>query len=183
LEAQGFTVSDSIVYQDNQSAILMEKNGRASSSKRTRHINIRYFFVTDRVANGEIKIEYCPTLEMLADDFTKPLQGAQFKTFRDRIMNTNPDDSARQDYRSVLNVAEGELMTDRGWTKVEKKTRSDALGRSMNINGSVKSAIHGLNTMKIDGCNRIGDREHGNMLDREQRKLEQRLNWEIEYID
>jgi hypothetical protein len=77
LEAQGFTVSDSIVYQDNQSAILMEKNGRASSSKRTRHINIRYFFVTDRVANGEIKIEYCPTLEMLADDFTKPLQGAQ----------------------------------------------------------------------------------------------------------
>jgi hypothetical protein len=67
LEAQGFTVSDSIVFQDKQSAILMEKNGRASSSKRTRHINIRYFFVTVRVPSGEIKIEYCPTLEILAD--------------------------------------------------------------------------------------------------------------------
>ena len=64
LEAQGFAVNDSIIYQDNQSAILMEKNGRASSSKRTRHINIRYFFVTDRVANGEVSIEYCPTEEM-----------------------------------------------------------------------------------------------------------------------
>jgi hypothetical protein len=41
LEAQGFKVSDSIIYQDNQSAILLEKNGRASSSKRTRHVNIQ----------------------------------------------------------------------------------------------------------------------------------------------
>jgi hypothetical protein len=40
LEAQGYFVKDSIVYQDNQRAMLMEKNGRASSGKRTRHINI-----------------------------------------------------------------------------------------------------------------------------------------------
>jgi hypothetical protein len=37
---QGYAVTDNIVHQDNQSAILMEKNGRASSGKRTRHINI-----------------------------------------------------------------------------------------------------------------------------------------------
>jgi hypothetical protein len=43
LEAQGCTVDDSIVYQDNKSAILLEKHGKGSSSKRTRHINIRYF--------------------------------------------------------------------------------------------------------------------------------------------
>jgi len=47
LEAQGYQAKDAIVYQDNQSTILLAKNGRASSSKRTRHINIRYFFVTD----------------------------------------------------------------------------------------------------------------------------------------
>ena len=41
LEAQGFNISDSIVFQDTQSAILLEKNGRASSSKRRRHINVR----------------------------------------------------------------------------------------------------------------------------------------------
>jgi hypothetical protein len=44
LEAQGYGVKDSIIHQDNQSSILLEKQGRASSSKRTRHINIRYFF-------------------------------------------------------------------------------------------------------------------------------------------
>ena len=44
LEAQGMKVSDNVVYEDNQSAIKLEKNGRASSGKRTRHINIHYFF-------------------------------------------------------------------------------------------------------------------------------------------
>jgi hypothetical protein len=39
-EAQGYPIHDSVVYQDNQSAMLLEKNGRASSSKQTCHINI-----------------------------------------------------------------------------------------------------------------------------------------------
>jgi hypothetical protein len=46
LKAQGYEVVDSVLYQqDNKSAILLENNGRASSSKRTRHINIRYFLL------------------------------------------------------------------------------------------------------------------------------------------
>jgi Reverse transcriptase (RNA-dependent DNA polymerase) len=49
IEAQGYGVSDNVVYQDNQSAILLEKNGKLSSSKRTRHLEIRFFFVTDNV--------------------------------------------------------------------------------------------------------------------------------------
>ena len=87
LEAQGYNVDESIVYQDNMSSILLEKNGRASSGKRTRHINIRYFFVTDRVKSGELGIQYCPTEEMIADFFTKPLQGAKFRKFRDLVLN------------------------------------------------------------------------------------------------
>ena len=92
------------VYQDNQSAVLLEKNGKASSSRRTRHINIRYFFVTDRVSKGEMVIKYCPTKEMLADFFTKPLQGTPFRKFRDTIMNFDPASDARPDayHRSVL---------------------------------------------------------------------------------
>jgi hypothetical protein len=43
LEAQGYSVGENIIYQDNKSAILLEKNGKASSSKQTKHINIRYF--------------------------------------------------------------------------------------------------------------------------------------------
>ena len=86
LEAQGYNV-DTDVYQDNQSAMLLEKNGRASSGKRTRHINIRYFFVADRVQSGEVRIKYCPTDDMLGDYFTKPLQGSKFRKFRDQILN------------------------------------------------------------------------------------------------
>ena len=78
LQAQGYSVGGSTIYQDNKSAILLEKNGRGSSSKRMRHINIRYFFIRDRVQSDEVDIKYCPTEEMVADYFTKPLQGALF---------------------------------------------------------------------------------------------------------
>ena len=40
LEAQGYGVDDAIIYQDNKSTILLEQNGRASSTRRTRHLNI-----------------------------------------------------------------------------------------------------------------------------------------------
>ena len=42
LDAQGYGHQDTILYQDNQSAILLEKNGRKSSSKRTKHLNCRF---------------------------------------------------------------------------------------------------------------------------------------------
>ena len=75
------------MYQDNQSAILLENNGRASSSRRTKHLNISYFFITDRIKKGELKIYYCPTDDMVADFFTNPLQGKKFIQFRIIIMN------------------------------------------------------------------------------------------------
>jgi hypothetical protein len=86
LEAQGYKIDDNILYQDNKSSILLETNGRGSSGKRTRHINVRYFFIADRVKSGEIRIEHCPTGIMIADYFTKALQGAIFWKLRDMIM-------------------------------------------------------------------------------------------------
>ncbi len=86
LEAQGYQVVDNILYQDNQSAILLAKNGKRSSSKRTRALNIRYFFVTDQVEKGNLLIEHCPAGEMVADFFTKPLQGDLFQKFKRQIM-------------------------------------------------------------------------------------------------
>jgi hypothetical protein len=87
LTNQGFKVKDNVVYQDNQSAILLEKNGKSSSGRRTRHLDIRYFFVTDRIKNGDLQIEYCPTGDMVADFFTKPLQGSLFRKLRGIILN------------------------------------------------------------------------------------------------
>eukprot|EP00978_Attheya_sp_CCMP212_P015133 scaffold38933_cov32-Attheya_sp.AAC.1 len=92
MEAQGYGVDENVVGQDNMSTMLLENNGRASSSRRTRHINIRYFFVTDRIKNKEMSVIHCPTGEMVADYFTKPLQGALFKKFRDIIMNVDDVD-------------------------------------------------------------------------------------------
>jgi KUP system potassium uptake protein len=87
LDAQGYGVKENKVFQDNQSAILLEKNGWCSSSCCTHHINIHYFFVTDRIQSKELSIEYCPMEEMLADMFTKPLQGSTFSHFRAAVVN------------------------------------------------------------------------------------------------
>ena len=88
LKAQGYNVNDNIIFQDNKSTMLMEHNGKASSSRRTKHINVRYFFITDRIAKGEVRVEWCPTKEMVADFMTKPLQGSAFRNSRDLIMGS-----------------------------------------------------------------------------------------------
>jgi hypothetical protein len=106
LQEQGFDINDTILYQDNMSSILLEKNGRSSSSKRTRHMNIRYFFVKDRVASKELSIEHCPTEDMVADYFTKALQGRLFYKLRDLVMNIGPSSKYSSAQRSVLRNGE-----------------------------------------------------------------------------
>ena len=86
LEEQGHGIKKNILYQDNKSAILLETNGRRSAGKRSRAINVRYFFLTDQVEKGNVTIQYCPTDDMWGDYMTKPLQGVKFKKFRDDIL-------------------------------------------------------------------------------------------------
>jgi hypothetical protein len=57
LMAQGYGVTQNLLLQNDKSSILLERNGKASSGKRTRHINIRYFFITDRGNMKEIEIK------------------------------------------------------------------------------------------------------------------------------
>ena len=66
-------IHDNVIYQDNQSAIRLEKNGKRSRIKRTRHINIRYYFITYRIMKQEASVEFCPTFDMIGDYFTKAL--------------------------------------------------------------------------------------------------------------
>jgi hypothetical protein len=89
-EAQGYGVKDSVLFQDKKSSILLEKNGKASRSKRTKHINIRYFFITYRVSKEELSVVWCPAGDMIGDYATKPLQGALFRKFRYHIMGMTP---------------------------------------------------------------------------------------------
>jgi hypothetical protein len=90
-----------LLYQDNMSAILLETNGRASSSKRTKHIKIKYFFIKDKVDQGEITIKHCPTEQMWTDINTKPQQGVVFRVFRGHVMGI-PADYKDSDYEGKV---------------------------------------------------------------------------------
>jgi hypothetical protein len=78
LEAQGYPISYYIIYQDKMSTFSLAKNGRISSSKRTKHINVKCFFVKHYFDSAEINFCFCPTEQMWANILTKPLQGVKF---------------------------------------------------------------------------------------------------------
>ena len=48
--------------------------------------------MTDRIAGGDLRVDYCPTEKMLADFFTKLLQEKLFRMFRSMIMNIKQTD-------------------------------------------------------------------------------------------
>ena len=93
LEKQGYNVKDNIIYQDNQSAMKLEHNGKRSSTKNTRHMEIRYFFITDNIKRNKLSVKYCPTDIMLGDYFTKPQQGSRMRKSRVTILNLKQDPS------------------------------------------------------------------------------------------
>jgi hypothetical protein len=86
LLSQGYGVIENLLLQDNKYLILLERNGKASNGKHTRHINIHYFFITDQVNIKELAINWCPTKQMVTDFMTKPIQGSHFRHLRDYIM-------------------------------------------------------------------------------------------------
>ena len=74
-------------------------------------MNIRYFYIKDNVDAKEITIKYCATDDMIADFFTKPLQGTKFKTMRNIIMNIDHNSKYYFDHRSVLHEEENYEIT------------------------------------------------------------------------
>lgn len=83
-------MKNNVLFQDIESAIKMERNGLKSCGDKSRHINIRYFFIKDILDNENISVEHCGTDMMIADFMTKPLQGAKFRLFRNVIMGAAP---------------------------------------------------------------------------------------------
>jgi hypothetical protein len=91
VECQGYDINECIIFQDNMSALSLEKNGRMSSSKRTKHIKAKYFLIKDYYDAGEIDLQYCPTGQMWADVLTKPLQGQLFRDMQAFLQNCSRD--------------------------------------------------------------------------------------------
>ncbi|GJW02122.1 hypothetical protein Tco_1560978 [Tanacetum coccineum] len=65
------------IFCDNTSAIAISNNPVLHS--RTKHIDIRYHFIRDRILKGDIELHFFPTQYQLADIFTKPLDEPTFK--------------------------------------------------------------------------------------------------------
>ena len=75
--AQGHSPSPLVIYQDNLSTMALLERGR-SSNERTRHIDIRSFWIKEKVEEGVATIAHMPGVNMFANILTKPLQGKQF---------------------------------------------------------------------------------------------------------
>jgi hypothetical protein len=74
----------STVHGDNQSTIAVSKNGVLS--QRTKHVDVKYHFITDTMERGIVKLQWIPTVEQQADIFTKPLAREPFLKFRALLM-------------------------------------------------------------------------------------------------
>ena len=77
------TESSTTIFEDNQGAIQLTRNPKFHN--RTKHIDICYHFVREKVASKEICVAYCPTQDMLADIMTKGLTRVTFEKFRDDL--------------------------------------------------------------------------------------------------
>ena len=112
LEDQGVGIKETMVYQDNMSSMLLERNGQQLSMKRTKHMDIQYFYVGDHIQNKTLSLHHCPMEEMLADYFTKPLQGSLFICLRNHIMGAEFEDGNPKTQRSVLGCEENHETTE-----------------------------------------------------------------------
>jgi hypothetical protein len=78
------TQTGSVVYGDNQSAIAVSKNG--IKGERTKHVDVKYHFITETVERGQVQLKWVPTREQQADIFTKALATPVFEQFRRQLM-------------------------------------------------------------------------------------------------
>ena len=72
-----------IIYCDNQSCIRLSEH--LVFHERLKHIEIKYYFIRDKVQEGEVKLKYIPIDEKTADILTKPLSRIKFAYFREKM--------------------------------------------------------------------------------------------------
>ena len=135
IESKGYKIEVNKFYQDKQITMKFEKNGRNSCGKQLRHINIRYFRIKDRLNKERIEVVHCPTHIMVANFFTKPLQGALFKKLRDIIMGITYSDSLQAVAKKKLTLppVQERVGNNRKQLKVEGKNRPEGSNVEMAV--------------------------------------------------
>ena len=84
--AQGYDIGPVVLHQDNMSCMALIKRGGAAS-ERSRHIDIRHFWVKEKVDGREAVVRHLPTDKMFVNVMTKPTQGKQFVAERNALTN------------------------------------------------------------------------------------------------
>ena len=135
IQAQGYETECVGLYQDNINTQLLIKNGRMSSGKKRKHIKAKFFFIKDRIDDGEIKVIDCHTEQMWADVMTKPLQGMAFKTMRAELMNCavdyeDPEEEKERDIPISSSVAK--TVTWKAAIATTFKTPQECVGQNGN---------------------------------------------------
>lgn len=69
---------------DNQSALTMIKNGQIN--RRSKHIDVRYHFIHEKISEGLIQIDYCCSQDNCADILTKPLELNKFNKIKSKLL-------------------------------------------------------------------------------------------------
>jgi len=80
------------MYSDNQAAIAMTQ--QASSHAATRHMKMKFHYIREQIANREVTLDHCPTLQMIADILTKALERGLFEKFR-RVLLSGIDENGQ----------------------------------------------------------------------------------------
>jgi hypothetical protein len=73
-----------MIYYDNQSHIKLLEN--SVFHDRSKHIEIRYHFIQDRIQKGAMKLHYISTDEKVAYILSKPFEKWKFVFFIDSIL-------------------------------------------------------------------------------------------------
>jgi hypothetical protein len=88
-------VTPTVIYVDNQPAIRISEN--SSDHARSKHIDIKHYYIRDLIKDGSIHLEWISTHDQLADIFTKALGVTAFTSLRDRLMRrTNEHHTSSQ---------------------------------------------------------------------------------------
>ena len=148
VESQGYSIDENVVFQDNLSTMRLAINGSLSSSSRTKHIKAKYYFVKDKIDEGEVDLRHCPTEIMWSDVLNKPKQGAGFRKDRAVLMNVGID------YDDNLELSRTHIDLLPKQKQVQPVTEEKApvtdcrsvLGDTGNRNGVRRSMVPGGNT-------------------------------------
>lgn len=79
----GSPVTPTLIYEDNQSTICMARSPQYHG--RAKHVDIKFHYVRELVERETVKLEYCPSKEMVADLLTKGLGSTQFVRLRELL--------------------------------------------------------------------------------------------------